>query len=355
MTRLLLVGAGHAHLHVLARNAELRAAGVELTVVADPHFAYSGMAAAVAGGAVGPAANRIDVAALCRRHGVRHVVGRAVGLDHAGRVLTTDTGARVATDLLSLNVGSDAATGDIDVGDDVLRVKPLVGLAGLPRLVDQRPPGAEIAVVGGGASATELAANLARRTGPGAVHVYSRTPTPVPVLPDGLRRRIARHLDDLGVRWHHTEVAAVGDGVLTTVEGDRHRADVAVVAVGLAPSRTVRDLGLADDTGHLPADAHLRHPDHDWVFGAGDAARFLPRPLPKIGVFGVRAGPVLVDVVRAVHRGAPPPTYRPQDTFLAILDLATTGLATHGARAHLGRAALLLKRAIDRRWLARYR
>lgn len=357
MTKLLLVGAGHTHLHLITRADEFRAVGIHLTVLADPHFAYSGMGSAVAGGAVGPAANRIDVTALTARHGVDHVLGRAASLDLGTRTVTTAAGDTLATDLLSLNVGSDAATHDIDIGADVLAVKPLIGLAALPAMVDALPPVGEVAIVGGGASAAEIAANLAHRIGrPGVVQVWSRTMLPVPDVAPDVQSRIADHLDGLGVVWHGgVTVAAVGAGTVSTVGGQRGRADVAVLAAGLRPSRTIAALGLADHTGHLPTDEHLTHPDHDWVFGAGDAARFLPRPLPQIGVFGVRAGPVLAEVLLARAQGRPPTAFEPQEAFLAIFDLATTGVAMHGDRTVFSRPSLALKRLIDRRWLALYR
>lgn len=363
--RLALVGAGHANLHVITRAADLRRVGIEPTVVAPPHFSYSGMGSAVAGGTVGPAANRIDVAALCRRHDVPHLPGIVTGLDLATRRLDVDGGRVVDTDLLSLNVGSDAATGDIEVGPEVVRVKPLVGLAGLPARIDALPEGAHVVVVGGGATASELAANVAHRlhrTGRDGwrVTVLSRPFLPVETTDEHVGRRILAHLVGLGVVWRGgSTVTSVGGGVavLTDVRGRRHEVahDLAVLAVGLRPSATVAKLGLADHDGHLPVDEHLTHVAHDWVLGAGDAARFLPRPLPKIGVFGVRAGPAIVDVLLARARGEPPPAFEPQDDFLAILDLATTGLAIRGDLFWARRPSLLAKRLIDSRWLARYR
>lgn len=355
MTRLTLVGAGHTHLHLITRADDLARAGITPTVVAERWFHYSGMGSAVAGGAVGPTANRIDVAALCRKHRVPLVEGRAIGLDLDRRIVQIDGDRRATTDWLSLNVGSDAATGGIDVGPDVVRVKPLSQLADLPARVDAIPRDGNIVIIGGGASATEIAANLAKR-GRGTVTVIGRPSTPVPIAGELLSTRIAEVLHDLGVVWRgDTTVTSVKDGRVTLADGTVLAYDLAILAVGLVPSSTVTDLGLADATGHMPTDATLTHPEHDWIVGTGDAAMFLPRPLPKIGVFGVRAGPVLADILIARARGVEPPQYTPQEQFLAILDLATTGVAMRGSRSHEGRASLWFKRLIDRRWLGLYR
>lgn len=364
MTHLTLVGAGHAHLHLVTRAAELRRAGIATTVVSPPHFAYSGMGSAVAGGAVGPAANRIDVEALCDRHGVAFVPGRATALDHTSRTLAVDDDRELTTDLLSLNVGSDPATGGIDVGDEVVRVKPLVGLAGLPARLDRLGAGARVTIVGGGASAAEIAANLAHRLARRPelgrrVHVLGRSALPVEAAGRQVATRIHERLTGLGVTWHGGTTVTAVDGARASTIDDRgsatHRHDLAVLAVGLAPSAAVARLGLAAEHGHLPVDRHLTHPDHDWVLGAGDAARFLPRPLPKVGVFGVRAGPALAAVLLARARGGAVPAFEPQEDHLAILDLATTGVAVRGTWWHEGRSALVTKRLVDRRWMARYR
>jgi NADH dehydrogenase FAD-containing subunit len=114
-------------------------------------------------------------------------------------------------------------------------------------------------------------------------------------------------------------------------------------------------LGLGDARG-VPVTATLQHPDHADVHAVGDCARFLPQPLPRIGVHGVRQGPVLLASLLARARGAELPSYEPQREALAVLDLGDgVGLAVRGRWWWQGRAALLLKRWIDRRWLRQYR
>ena len=104
----------------------------------------------------------------------------------------------------------------------------------------------------------------------------------------------------------------------------------------------------------FPVRATLQHRDHDDVYAAGDCADFLPATLPRIGVHGVRQGPVLLAALEARASGAPAPVYRPQRRALSILDLGGgTALAVRGRWWWLGRSSLVLKRRIDRRWLRR--
>ena len=90
----------------------------------------------------------------------------------------------------------------------------------------------------------------------------------------------------------------------------------------------------------------------------GDCARFTPRPLPRIGVHGVRQAPVLLAALEARGRGedADQHVYRPREHFLSVLDLgAGHALATRARWWWGGRGALMLKRRIDRRWIESYR
>ena len=138
-------------------------------------------------------------------------------------------------------------------------------------------------------------------------------------------------------------------------DGTRVPHDTVVLATGLAPPPLATRSPLGGSDG-FPVRDTLQHRDHDDVYAAGDCADFLPGPLPRIGVHGVRQGPVLLAALQARIAGAPAPVYRPQRQALAILDLgAGTGLAVRGGWWWLGRASLALKHRIDRRWIDGYR
>ena len=61
--RLVLVGAGHAHLHVLGRARILRDAGIDLHLISPATFLYSGLATGALSGALDLDAGQIDIAA----------------------------------------------------------------------------------------------------------------------------------------------------------------------------------------------------------------------------------------------------------------------------------------------------
>ncbi len=356
MPDLLLVGAGHAHLYVVKHAARLVEAGYRVRLLAPRFFDYSGVASATAVGVLPRGAGRVDVRALAEASAIEFREGTVESVDLSTRTATTSDGVDLTYDVLSVNIGSVVAPVGMHVDPAVLRVKPLSGLAAvggrLQSAAGER--GATVVVVGGGGSGLELAAHLSARSDVSRVCLVQSDTVIGPGLPAGARRRVERLLAGRGVsvrtgtRVHDLgERALAGDSVELSY-------DLAVLASGLTAPPLIGETGLGDDRG-VPVRATLQHVGHDDVYAVGDCAHFLPRPLPRVGVHGVRQGPVLLQSLLARLRGDALPTYRPRRRSLSILDLGDgTGLAVYGRWWWFGRGPLRLKRSIDRRWLTTY-
>ncbi len=353
-----LVGAGHTHLHVIDDAPRLRAAGVELTVVAPSTFVYSGRASVVAAGLRHLDEAAIDVADLARRRGVRHLATRVTGIDPAGHRLTLADGEELAYRVASLNLGSVVRTDPIVVGADVATVKPFERLLELAGWLAELPVGARArcSIVGGGPTGLELAGLLTHRWGDRVqVTVFDRGPVPGASLAPRARRVAVRQLGRRGVGIHTDAAITAVHGDHLLMAGSRHDHDTAVLATGLIAPPLVTASGLGDDRG-VPVTRELLHPRHRDLYAVGDAAWFTPRPFPKLGVHGVRQGPLLVESLLARAAGRPLPVYRPQRHALQILDLGGgAAVASRGRWSLTGPAMAWLKEGIDQRWLDRYR
>ena len=351
----LLVGAGHTHLHVITRAAKLRRAGLQVTLIAPATFHYSGLATAVATGTMPSEAATIDVRRLAARFGVHHLEGQAIGCDPGRREVTLEDGRRVRYDVVSFNIGSVAATGNLDVAAGVATVKPFDQLFTFSRWIAATDPRrrVRVSVVGGGPTGLELAGQLAARLGSrAAVTLFERGQQPGGGLPAGARRRAVRVLERRGVvlRTRSDVQGAYPDHLV--VDGGRLDHDAIVLAIGL----TATPFPTLGDARGIPVRDTLQHVDHDEVYAVGDCADFTPQPLPKLGVYGVRQGPVLERSLLARQAGRPLPTYRPQRRALQILDLGGgTALATRGRWWAENPTMQRLKLRIDHRWLGRYR
>jgi pyridine nucleotide-disulfide oxidoreductase family protein len=348
--RLVLVGAGHAHVEVLRRLAERPLRDAAVTVVTRvPSAAYSGMLPGVVAGHYPPDAHLMPVAPLAARAGVACLQAEAVGLDPDRRELRLAGGAAVAYDLLSLDIGSAPDTSGAPPGAPVLPVKPLeTFLPALEAAEAAWTGGARVAVVGGGVGGTEIALALrhryARRGRAVAVILIEKGPVIVPDLPPAARRRLERACAEHGVAIRTGTTGAQG-------------CDLALWTTGASAPRWLGDTGLAlDSRGFVRVDRFLRSVSHEDVFAAGDVAALEGSPRPKAGVFPVRQGPVLAENLRRRLERRPLRAYRPQRSWLV---LAATGpqhaVGTRNGLTVAGRWVWLLKDRIDRGFVARYR
>lgn len=357
--RLLLVGAGHAHLHLVRHAGRLARAGYRTTLVAPASFDYSGAASSTATGGRDREDGRIDVAALARTGPAEHRPGVVTAVDPVARTAIADDGAVIEWDVMSLNIGSVADLAPVPTrGTPIVRVKPLEDLIGLRERLQQPAAGHghRITVIGAGASGIELAAHLSARHDVARVHLLEQGARIGGFLPHRAARRIVGLLERRGVRMlTQVRLERIEEEAVLLADGTGVPHDIVVVATGLVPPPLATRAPLGGRNG-FPVRATLQHRDHDDVYAAGDCADFLPVPLPRIGVHGVRQGPVLLAALEARSRGDRAPVYRPQREALSILDLGGgTALAVRGRWWWLGRASLALKRRIDERWLATYR
>ncbi|MGH8239282.1 MAG: FAD-dependent oxidoreductase [Steroidobacteraceae bacterium] len=339
--RLILLGAGHAHLLLTERLDLLRGAGIDPLLIAPRWFDYSGLATGVLSGALPPGANRIDVAELASRCGLAFVVGFATAIDRAARIVTLADGSRHGFDLLSLNIGSVVWPGI--AGSDVRAVKPLDGLTTLRTHIETRLEFPRVLIVGAGLSGTEVAAallGLAERIG---------------VVP---RVTLAGRTAGAGHAWRSLQASLQQRG-LTLHPGNAPlpEHDLLVAATGLRAPPLIRESGLATDRdGGASVAATLQSVIDPAIFAVGDCAAFQPRALPRQGVFGVRQAPVLARNLAAAARGQTLECYRPQRRWLAIMDLGDeTGFATWGGLAWRSRAMLRWKRHLDMAFVRRFR
>ena len=348
VTRIVLLGAGHAHVEVLRQFAARPVAGVHLTLIAAEAMApYSGMLPGLIRGEYSTAQAHIDAAALARAAGAAFMLATAAQIDLAARMV-----AGVGFDLLSINVGGVPQTGAGGIG-----VKPVGAFLETLAALDSRMP-AGVAVVGGGAGGCELALALAARWGRVArLTLVARGAELLPAAPPRARRLVGEALAAAGVTLLLGGAAGMHDGAaLHLPGGGAVPCAAALWATGVVAPAFLAASGLACDArGAVQVDAALGSVSHPYVFAAGDCAAFIGQPLPQSGVWAVRAGPVLATNLRRAATGQPPAPWQPQRDALAILGLGHgQAVAWRNGVTLSGGLAWRWKDRIDRAWMRRY-
>ena len=355
--RIVLAGAGHAHLDVIRQAGRFAAAGIELVLISPPTFLYSGLATAVLSGALQHEADVVDVEGLARAFGVLHICGEVQAVDRLAGQVRLSEGAPVAFDAISFNVGSLVDDPDgLAASPDVWPVKPLERLLALRlRLEADLTAGrrcASIVIAGGGQTAFEVAAALCglceRADAPPNITVVGM-PLAGHWAPPQAARRLIKTLRDRGVSFVSDRVIARRSKLCVLASGGHLDCEALVLATGLAAPDLMRRLGLATNPdGRLLTSNSLQALDDKRVFAAGDCGVIQGDPRPCVGVFGVRAGPILTRNLLSFMSGARLAAFRPQRRWLSIMDLGDgTALALRGRAWWLGPSALHVKRHLD--------
>lgn len=373
---LVLVGAGHAHVEVLRAFGRAPLPGLRLTLITrEVATPYSGMLPGHIAGHTTAEEMRIDTRPLASFAKATLRQDEATGLDLAGRRVLCRGGPPVAYDILSINIGSHPSTAAVPgAAEHALPVKPLDGF--LPRFEALRTRvlagrSRRILLVGAGAGGVELLLaaehrlrrDLAEAGGNPAGLSFTLVAAGADILPGFPTAFRARFRAILAARGIAVEagarvVAVEADGVTLAGTPLRHlAADEVLWATEAAPAAWLAESGLLlDAQGFVRVDAMLRATGQEEVFAAGDTIAFDPGPIPRSGVYAVRAGAVLADNIRAQATGGQLRPFRPQRDALYLLSTGPReAIGTRNGLVAGGAWAWWLKDWIDRRFIRRFR
>jgi len=364
---LVLVGGGHAHVHVLKAFGMRPVPGVRVTLISrDVETPYSGMLPGYVAGHYSFEECHIDLGRLARFAGARLIRDEAIGLDRAGRFVLCRAHPPIRWDLLSIDIGSAPRTDDVPgAAEHTIVVKPIARFARrwealLARA--EKMPRLHLAVVGGGAAGVELALSAQYRLA--GLHAGAAEVTLVTrgaLLPSH-NRRVGRLFERILAERRiavliDNEIVRVEPGALIRDDGKRIAFDEAlwVTEAGAAPWLAETGLPLTAD-GFIAIDETLRSTGDPRTFATGDVATMIAHPREKAGVYAVRQGPPLAANLRRALAGKQVRRAVPQRRGLALIGTGDGhAVASRGPFAAHGARWWRLKDWIDRRWMRRYR
>ncbi len=370
LKHLVLLGVGHAHVHVLQGLAHDRPADLRITVIAPyPRQLYSGMVPGFVAGHYTMDQCVIPLAGLLDRCGAHYIEDSGVAIDAGSKTVTLASGNVVAWDWLSLNTGSVMNREKMQAQmpgacEHALFVRPIEVFGQLwpqvAALGRSRP--IHLAVVGAGAAGLELAMAAAHMLQGSAYPPGSRVslvtggPPPAQNYPPGVRCRVAHALRHLQITVLPDACVGMAPGEILLAGGARLACDAPLLAVGAQAPGWLVGSGLAlDDAGFVSVNSFQQSISHPNVFAAGDVASRLDALHPRSGVYAVRAGLPLLANLRATLQGLPMQPYQPAARTLNLISCGGRyAIAAWGPLHVEGRWVWHLKDRIDRAFVARY-
>jgi pyridine nucleotide-disulfide oxidoreductase family protein len=363
--RLVMLGGGHAHLHVLRDLALHADETIRVTLVSPGPLAYySGMIPGWFAGHYALAQCTVDLLTVAGRAHAAFASSPAVLVNPGMRDVILANSQVIPYDVLSIDIGLQPMIGEVKgVAANAFVVRPFErAIAGWERVLAEAVAGRvkSISMVGAGAAGVELALamdfNLRNRLGNAAPHVRVLTDAPT-LLPDyaaEVRERFARLLRKRNIGAHFSNaVTEVGRDFVKVASGNEFASDATFWTAGGAAPALVRDSGFrTDERGFLAVNDCLQSLSHPEVFGAGDCATNVAHPRPKAGVFAVRAGPTLAGNLRAALAGQPLVPHMSSARFLSLISTGNKyAIASWGPLAWQGKWVWRWKDRIDRRWI----
>ncbi len=337
--RLVAVGAGFAGGSFL-RNLPpaLRRPGETLLVDRGDEYAFIPLIHEVAVGRVHPDSVRTPIAPDASYNVLR---AEATGVDLRNNTLLTSSGA-IEYHYLVLAPGSVATPPPEELSEhfqtfwslaDALELRSTLNEAWRAALRREAIPsgGLTVAIVGGGATGVELAAEVAvlfdylgKRTarvpaGEPRIVLLEATDRLMGWLDPYFHEVAVEELTRLGVEVRLNAPVAGANEEGVEAGGEWLPAAMRVWATGIRANPLVRDLpGEHDEAGRVSVDEHLALPEHPEVYVLGDGGVYEhPRlgPLPPTASVAVQQGPYVARDVEQRLRGVPDERRRPFEFF----------------------------------------
>ena len=370
MKHLVLLGAGHAHVHVLEGLAKERPSNLLITLVApQPEQLYSGMVPGFVAGHYTLNQCVIPLDALMARCGAQYVVGSCVSIDADAQTVTLSDGQTMAYDLLSLNTGSVMDREKIETTMPGARVHalfvrpieafgkhwPLVAAKALLQPI-------HLAVVGAGAAGLELAMAAAHALSQPQyatgcrVTLITGGAQPAQSYPANVQRRVIRALDRMQIAVVQDGCVGLNEGEVMLASGGVLSCDIALLAIGAQAPAWLAQSGLAlDAKGFVVVNHFQQSTSHSQMFAAGDVAGRMDAPHNRSGVYAVRAGPPLLNNLRAALAMQALTAYPPPARTLNLLSCGNRyAIAAWGTFSVEGTWVWRMKDRIDRQFVSRY-
>lgn len=362
--QLVLLGAGHAHLQVLAQLAAQPLAGAMVTLI-NPHqqLLYAGMVPGFVAGHYPLEQCAIPLEPLVQRSGIRWIERSAVAINAQKQVIQLDDGSTLPFDWLSVNTGpvQERERSEREMPgarEHGLFVRPMDAFSVLwPRVVEMGESRAlRIAVIGGGAGGIELALAARHRLPNASITLVCGTEPPGSAYPAKIQQRLLSVLKKRGVTVLQDVAVSLKAGAVQLGCGAELACDVPVLALGAQAPQWLEGSGLAlDADGFLAVDMYQRSTSHSRVFAAGDVSTRMDRPLARNAVYAIRAGNTLAHNLAAALAGAALKPHQPPATTLQLLSCGgRTAIATWGQFSVQGWWVWWLKNWINRRFVARF-
>jgi len=361
--RLVLAGAGHAHLEILTHLSAFVKNEIAVFVISpDEHHYYSGMGPGLLSGIYSVQEARFNIKKMTESAGGIFIKAYVKDIDADNKCVYLSNGSSIDYGILSINTGSAAGANLSKIQQpNVFPVKPVQNLYNARgKIIEHARKGKiNVVVAGGGPAGVEIAAALSRLAHDCENEILVYLVTGGRLLKNFPKKFSSMAKDSLsnnGINIINSRIVSISNGVLSVGNGQSLDFDFLLNATGITPSLPEVKSGLStENDGSLFVNEFLQAVNHPDVFAGGDCISFCPMKLDHVGVYAVRQGPVLLQNIQAVFSSRQLKKFHPRKTYLQILNMGDdTGLLKMGKIVMNGILPFKIKNMIDLRFMKKY-
>ena len=360
--KLLLVGAGHAHIGLLRQLADKPSDDIDVTLITEqPQTIYSGMLPGWMAGHYSLEDISIDAKSLCIKAGVRLFQQPLASVNAKANQVTTSNSESFDYDVLSLNTGADTDIKWLNKQDGNSTVTPIRPIYPFIERWQQIVSEAKLsdhyrlAIVGAGAAAVELV--LAAQYRLQQIHSNHQAylvcgDNLLPSFNQRFRQKVVSQLKRHNVKIIYARAKGYSEGQLHT-DTDILPMNAVIAATGVTGSAWTQNTDLQTvDSGFIAVNEVQQSVSHSNVFGVGDVATRVDQEIAHSGVHAVFGGAVEADNLLAYLSNKPLKPYQPKNRTLYLLSCGDKyAIGSWGKYSLQGRWVWTLKRHIDQRFV----
>jgi NADH dehydrogenase FAD-containing subunit len=359
---LVLVGAGHPHLHLLKNAFRLQKQGLKVTLISPTDFYYNGLAPGVLSKQYSQNIGQSPVLCHLKKVNGQLIEEKVVSINVGEKTLVLSNNEIISYDIVSFNLGANGKIFGNESSEILFPTRPVSELWSfqnkLTILIKQKPNHIKVAIIGGGAAGVELAGNIhqlitAHNIQP-KVTLISRSGQLLPQFSSSAGSKVIKAYKKRGIQiLLNNEVRKIQHQTIVFNNRDNITFDLGISATGIIPN-TIENHNALETTpqGELIVTKYLQCKNHSTIFAAGDCVCFESRPLWKSGYHAINQGPVLLHNILAIAKSSKLRPYKPRKLILTALNLGDgTGLLIIGRFNYHGNLAFKIKDYVERRFL----
>ncbi len=292
---LVLVGGGHAHIHILKKYNRKRYKNIRIILISsDTYQYYSGMASGFLEGIYQLDDFRFNLKAICKKRDILFIEDLVVNIDYEKKVIYTIGNQKIEYDYLSLNTGSIVKFNHLEIKPNVFSVKPLGHLIKIKNAIENlKKVDKSIVIIGGGGAGIEIALALSiYQQNDSSIHltIIDRHSTLLNGSPKRAQEIVKSRVKEVGIQTYlDSSVIRIDENFVFLEYGNKIAFDVLVLASGVAQTPLYKDSNfIVDDSISMLVNDNLQSISAPNVFGAGDCVQIKNNDIvKKNGVYAI--------------------------------------------------------------------